>query len=61
MSLHIFVFCDRCSEGQTVGGKIRRGEGRGWCDGDREYAAGLGWARQGDQDVCPECQDEARP
>lgn len=55
---HIYIFCDQCSKHQTVAGKVARGDGRGWLDGDREYALALGWKIDGDYDVCPECQEE---
>ena len=61
MSLHVFVFCDRCSADSRVSQKISRQEGRGWCEGDRNYALGLGWVRRWKEDICPECLDEPKP
>jgi hypothetical protein len=61
VSLRVYVFCDCCSEESSVGQKLERGEGRGWCAGSREYAEELGWKHPSpyqDTDICPECVDE---
>jgi len=58
VSLKIYVICDVCSKGESPTEKVRREVGRGWCDGTREYAREIGWARVKGQDICPECVDE---
>ena len=61
MSLHVYTFCDICSQGQTVSQKVKSSDGRGWCDGSRRYAAEIGWAFKRGKDVCPECLYEQHP